>query len=175
MVTPQLRNHTAETSASPLLLNLPLLDMVSVRRCADACLPAGESFLIQLGPATTSQPAITIPFPVTSPVTATYAFAGHAASSSTEFQPAPVVVRPGEGLGGLQTGQGGLDGFASAGRLGAGCGGAGRALRDVFLVADDTESADAWVDALLLCSYMVTTRSPQVLAHALAPKQRPKG
>ncbi|KAJ9531741.1 hypothetical protein QJQ45_021888 [Haematococcus lacustris] len=37
----------------------------------------------------------------------------------------------------------------------------------VFLVADNEDDADAWADALMLCAYIVQTRSAQTLAQAL--------
>lgn len=38
----------------------------------------------------------------------------------------------------------------------------------VYLVAEDEESADAWVDALLLGAHIVSTRSPEALGEALS-------
>jgi hypothetical protein len=38
----------------------------------------------------------------------------------------------------------------------------------MHMVAEDEEAADAWVDALLLASHIVTTRCPEALGEALS-------
>lgn len=42
----------------------------------------------------------------------------------------------------------------------------------VYVVADDAESADAWIDALVLAQHLVQTRGNDALAEALAPVAR---
>jgi hypothetical protein len=39
----------------------------------------------------------------------------------------------------------------------------------IYLVADDAQDADAWVDALVLCQHLVGSRSSEALEEALAP------
>ena len=45
-------------------------------------------------------------------------------------------------------------------------------VQGVYLVADTAESADAWVDALVLAQHLVQTRSSEALADALMPSSR---
>ncbi|MEW5309228.1 MAG: hypothetical protein WDW38_001130 [Sanguina aurantia] len=197
MVTPQLRSQAQTSQATaPLLLHLSLQDIVTVRRCADACLPVGESFLIQLetpSPSPTTSTSSSAPFSSSVPAVI-HPLAGIASMSSSGSHSVPVETDPtlsthdtssvgSPGVGpeeqteferGTATAAAAAAAAAARQARGVRVSGGGEALRDVFLVAEDAESADAWVDALLLCSYMVTTRSPQVLAHALAPKTRLK-
>lgn len=39
----------------------------------------------------------------------------------------------------------------------------------IYLVADDADSADAWVDALVLCQHLVGAQCSDALEEALAP------
>lgn len=40
----------------------------------------------------------------------------------------------------------------------------------IYLVAEDANTADAWVDALILAHHLVMARSSEALAEALAPQ-----
>lgn len=42
-------------------------------------------------------------------------------------------------------------------------------VQGIYLVADDGDSADAWVDALVLCQHLVGTQCSDALEEALAP------
>ena len=42
-------------------------------------------------------------------------------------------------------------------------------VQGTYLVADDDDSADAWMDAVLLVSYIVRTRSEAEMSAALQP------
>lgn len=42
-------------------------------------------------------------------------------------------------------------------------------MQGVYLVADDIDAADAWVDALVLCQHLVSTNCSEALEEALAP------
>jgi hypothetical protein len=42
-------------------------------------------------------------------------------------------------------------------------------MQGVYLVADDVDAADAWVDALVLCQHLVSTNCSEALEEALAP------
>jgi hypothetical protein len=42
-------------------------------------------------------------------------------------------------------------------------------LQGIYLVADDADSADAWVDALVLCQHLVATQGSEALDEALVP------
>lgn len=42
-------------------------------------------------------------------------------------------------------------------------------VQGIYLVADDADSADAWVDALVLCQHLVATRCSEALEEALVP------
>lgn len=42
-------------------------------------------------------------------------------------------------------------------------------LQGIYLVADDADTADAWVDALVLCQHLVATHSSEALEEALVP------
>lgn len=44
------------------------------------------------------------------------------------------------------------------------------ACQGVYLVAEDADAADAWVDALLLAHHLVASRSQEGLAEALLPQ-----
>jgi hypothetical protein len=42
-------------------------------------------------------------------------------------------------------------------------------LQGIYLVADDADAADAWVDALVLCQHLVGCHCSEALEEALAP------
>lgn len=42
-------------------------------------------------------------------------------------------------------------------------------VQGIYLVADDADAADAWVDALVLCRHLVATRCADSLEESLAP------
>jgi hypothetical protein len=42
----------------------------------------------------------------------------------------------------------------------------------IYLVADDADAADAWVDALVLCQHLVASQCSAALEEALAPVKR---
>jgi hypothetical protein len=42
-------------------------------------------------------------------------------------------------------------------------------LQGIYLVADDADAADAWVDALVLCQHLVGAHCSEALEEALAP------
>jgi hypothetical protein len=42
-------------------------------------------------------------------------------------------------------------------------------VQGIYLVADDADSADAWVDALVLCQHLVGAQCSDALEEALAP------
>jgi hypothetical protein len=42
-------------------------------------------------------------------------------------------------------------------------------MQGFYLVADDADSADAWVDALVLCQHLVGSHCSEALEEALAP------
>lgn len=42
-------------------------------------------------------------------------------------------------------------------------------VQGIYLVADDADAADAWVDALVLCQHLVATRCSEALEEALVP------
>lgn len=50
-----------------------------------------------------------------------------------------------------------------------------RVPQGIYLVADDTDAADAWVDALSLCQHLVRTRCSAALEEALAPAPARRG
>lgn len=42
-------------------------------------------------------------------------------------------------------------------------------VQGIYLVADDVDAADAWVDALVLCQHLVASHCSEALEEALTP------
>lgn len=42
-------------------------------------------------------------------------------------------------------------------------------MQGIYLVADDSDAADAWVDALVLCQHLVASQGSEALEEALVP------
>lgn len=48
-------------------------------------------------------------------------------------------------------------------------------MQGLYLVADDIDAADAWVDALVLCQHLVGSCSSEALEEALVPTPARRG